>query len=64
MNTRHFLLSAIATVLMAVAYGQRATAQTLKVHHANGAATDLTLGTETTVKFSNDHVLLSSYKQI
>lgn len=39
MKTRHFLFSALATVLMAVACGQRVMAQTLKVHHANGATT-------------------------
>ncbi len=38
-------------------------AQTLKVHHANGAATDLVLDDQTTVKFNDDHVLVSSSKQ-
>jgi len=33
------------------------------VHHANGATTDLVLGTGTTVKFQDDRVLLSSPSQ-
>ena len=60
MKTRHFFLSAITTLLMAAAPGQRAMAQTLKVHHASGATTDLVLNTETTVKFQNDRVLFAS----
>lgn len=60
MKTRQLLLSAITTVLMAVATGQRATAQTLKVHHASGAETNIVLGDQTTVKFQDDRVLLAS----
>ena len=60
MKTKRLLISAIATVLMAVAPCQRATAQTLQVHHADGTTTGLTLGAECTVKFQDDRVLLSS----
>lgn len=38
MKTRQLLLAAATTLVMA-ATGQHATAQTLKVHHASGAAT-------------------------
>jgi len=63
MNPRKLLLATITAMLMAAAIGQHATAQTLQVHHANGATTDLVLGTGTTVKFQDDHVLLSSPSQ-
>jgi len=63
MKTRRFLLSAITTAIMAVAIGQRAMAQTLQVHQANGATTDLVLGTETTVKFLDECVRIASTSQ-
>ena len=63
MKTKQLLLVAITTLLIVTFGVQRAMAQTLKVHHANGAATDLVLDDQTTVKFNDDHVLVSSSKQ-
>ena len=39
MKTRQLLLAAVTTLVMAATAGQQATAQTLKVHRASGAAT-------------------------
>ena len=63
MKTRRLLFSAITTFLMAAATGQRATAQTLQVHHANGDETNVVLDDQTTVKFQNGRVLLASSSQ-
>ncbi|MBP5338131.1 MAG: hypothetical protein J6Z14_02340 [Prevotella sp.] len=63
MKSSLLLLSAITTVLMAAAGGQRATAQTLQVHHADGTTTDHVLGTGTKLLFQDDRVLLASPSQ-
>ena len=63
MKTRQLLLAAITTLVMAATAGQQAAAQTLKVHHASGAATEVVLNTETTVKFQDDRVLLTQPSQ-
>lgn len=46
--------------LMILMGGNRATAQTLVLHHANGSTTDVELYTMPQVKFQNDKVLITS----
>ena len=56
---RKTILFAI-TLLMACAASQRAAAQTLVLHHADGTTTDVELYTQPRVQFQGDRVLITS----
>lgn len=60
MRPRQLLFSAITTVLVAAAGGQRATAQTLVLHHPGGTTTDVELFTQPRVEFLGDKVVITS----